>query len=314
MAGRGANETRDAFNDRMDSHMRDTAIWANAKNRERQNSGGTATTMDKWMASNNLGGEQVKVVMGRKHKQSEDITPPTAYGAGKWTQAEDGIWESKALVGQAKKKYAIKGDQSGEWIVGHVLNSKSLPARDEIVGMLRHADALQAKFPLTHRPELVIGDFTAKKVTSRGTAGFTYSGTIQGAKRELIMMGGFNVNSHDIPVGNQVIFINSNPSNIINNAVKGSAGFLSPAYVNTNGWDYTVAHEYGHLRNWQQTDKNVSETVGKVIQKVGPPTSRYGKTSLVEAHAEGFAEWVHSGGRTIEPFSRELAKTFGWPT
>lgn len=310
---RGAGESHASYDARIDKHLTEIEKWTQATNQKRRDSGGKATTIDKWQAAGNLG-ETNKVVMGRKPAQKDDPTPPVAYGAKKWVKGDDGVWESKALVGQAKKKYAIKGEKSGEWIVAHILNSKSLPTRDEIVGMMRQADTLQAKWPLTHRPELVIGDFTAKKVTGRGTAGFTYSGTIQGAKRELIMVGGFNVNSHDIPVGNHVIFINSNPANIINNTLKASAGFLSPAYVNTNGWDYTVAHEYGHLRNWQGADKNVFYTVGDVIQKVGPPISRYGKSSRVEAHAEGFAEWVHSGGRTIDAFSRELAKTYDWPT
>lgn len=308
-AGRGANETQAEWNARYDQYIKDKNEWLNKRDTDPNRK---PNIVDKLNAMHR-GSPESPVTLGRKTPQSSEVTPPEAYGAGKWKKGKDGVWESKG-EGQAAKKMAVQ-DSAGNWIVAHVLNSRSLPTRDEMVGMLRHAAKLNDDYPLPIRPELVIGDFTAKKIVGKHSGGFTLSGSQRGRTNEFIKKG-FNVTGDDIPVGPHVIYVNSNAYSLGINRLKGN-NILSPSYSrpSTDGFEYVVSHEYGHLREWQKVDVGAGglpATIKRLVKAGYPPTSRYGGTSTHEAYAEAFAEWVHSGGRDTERLSIALATAFEW--
>jgi GNAT superfamily N-acetyltransferase len=85
---------------------------------------------------------------------------------------------------------------------------------------------------------------------------------------------------------------------------------------------YTGAHEYGHVRAALGHDDRslintvripgVPDTAGHFGSPEYQGMSRYARSHQVEAHAEAFAEWSITGGKTDNAFALFYAETFGW--
>lgn len=246
--------------------------------------------------------------MGRGTPQASEKTPPTAYGAGVWKQSPDGVWESKGV----NKKYAIQ-TKNGEWITAHLLNSRSLPDRREIVSMLRQTASLQERYPLPIRPELVIGDMTAKRLASNPhTSGFVFNGT-QMQKNYTVFDTGLNVFQDEVPVGPHVIYVNSSPEQLSIGRAK-AARDLTAAYKqpDVDAGEYIVTHEFGHLRYFQKVE-DFRPAIDKLngVMRMAPRTG-YARSQAVEAHAEAFADWVLSRGQPLDPWTNSMAAEMRW--
>lgn len=259
------------------------------------------------------------VSLGQKPSQKEDDTPPVAYGAGEWKKGDDGMWESTATsvrTGKAAgKKYAIKGERTGEWMVAHVMNTREKMTRREIQGCLKQMDFLQEKWPLRIRPELAVGNWD--RITGKDSGGFTMRANTNRDRYWYLREHGMDQVSDTLPVGNHVIYMNASPFQMKAHRKEYimSPGFLSPSYDKANdGFEYTVAHEYGHLREWQGLDpatgnkEIMRHLIG--VENLRPP-SRYAETSLQEAQAETFAHWAYEGAKDNE-WTRLYGQQQGW--
>lgn len=92
-----------------------------------------------------------------------------------------------------------------------------------------------------------------------------------------------------------------------------------PTYRNTvSKGTYTLSHEWGHAVDLQKNKSGTLDFENKVDMAVkrglssGGFISKYGKTNLSEAYAEGFAEFVSTNKSTNNPVVAELAKEFSW--
>jgi GNAT superfamily N-acetyltransferase len=80
---------------------------------------------------------------------------------------------------------------------------------------------------------------------------------------------------------------------------------------------YVVQHEIGHSSFFESVRSDGS-SVNDLVNRLGiaagtsPLISDYGRTHVLEVHAEAFAEWSNTGGTTNNPIVREFAAEFGW--
>lgn len=249
--------------------------------------------------------------------------PPDSYGAGGWSEGQDGLW----ITATKPKKYAIKGPDTGEWMVAHTLNSRDILKPEEVHRALKQLDYLHGRFPLRIRPELVVGNFTTKGVVGNDSMGFTISSktgddagpTVQRG-REVLFKRSMRENYGEFPIGPNVIYLNTHK-----NALEGirdpaiarrrNETFLGPTFQHDDPLQYYVTHEYGHLRAHQRVDKREKwvNTMKELVRQGEQPVSRYGRLNASEAHAESFADWVHSNGMTTNTFTYVLATELDWP-
>lgn len=94
--------------------------------------------------------------------------------------------------------------------------------------------------------------------------------------------------------------------------------FMSSA-KRTDPTKYMITHEFGHIHylDLDRKDGKSIKTLSKANALWYNPSikkslSGYGKSNLVEAYAEAFAEWHLSGGKTRNLAANTYAKTFGW--
>jgi hypothetical protein len=251
--------------------------------------------------------------IGKGHRTAGNF-PPDTYGAGGWSEGQDGLWTTATRP----RKYAIKGPDSDQWMVAHTLNSRDMATPEEIHGMLRQLDYLHGKFPLHITPEIVVGNFTGKGINRAESAGFTIS-TPSGRQRDrevLFMRKNLDVYG-TFPIGPHTIYVNTPKERLVEarEHSERTKAFLGPTYGDSRPFEYTVTHEFGHLREWQQIDTPakyipvMKELVGQGHQ----PVSRYGRYNANEALAESFADWVHSNGFSTNTFTSILAHELGWP-
>lgn len=71
---------------------------------------------------------------------------------------------------------------------------------------------------------------------------------------------------------------------------------------------YVIAHEYGHaLGAGKDHDHEVEQ-----VWVDHPGVSLYGRTKPTEGAAEAYADWVMTGGKTDNEFTKAMAKLEGW--
>lgn len=96
-------------------------------------------------------------------------------------------------------------------------------------------------------------------------------------------------------------------------------GFQMPSAKDgdTDNMDYLLTHEYGHHLDFDRHSNNgYSYDQHPMYDNYAfrSHLSDYGQSDSkgVEAYAETFAEWHHSGGRTDNPAARAMARYEGW--
>jgi hypothetical protein len=249
--------------------------------------------------------------------------PPDSYGASGWSEGQDGLWATSGRP----KKYAILGPDSDQWMVAHTLNSRDMAKPEEIHRALRQLDFLHAQFPLKIRPEMVFGNFTTKGIVGNDSMGFTISSrdgddanpnTQRG--REVLFKRRMNENYGEFPIGPNVIYINTHKNTLegvrdLPLVRRRNETFLGPTFQDADPIQYYVTHEYGHLRAHQRVDKRErwTNTMKELVRQGEQPISRYGRHNASEAHAESFADWVHSNGFSTNTFTYVLATELDWP-
>jgi hypothetical protein len=106
---------------------------------------------------------------------------------------------------------------------------------------------------------------------------------------------------------------------------KGTDHFM-PAHDQTTTLRYTLAHELGHIIDFENehTLPRVTRTPSGMAIPTGTPTeavehfhkhrtklSRYGKSNVHEGYAEAFAQWTLDKGAN-DPVARDYARRYGW--
>jgi len=97
---------------------------------------------------------------------------------------------------------------------------------------------------------------------------------------------------------------------------KSNGIWFSAVPETTTRVEYTIAHEWGHLRE-KLAGTFEMDTADKVIEVITNKNgkaflSEYGKTKPAEAYAESWADWVLNKGVTDNPITNAMAKEFGW--
>jgi SPP1 gp7 family putative phage head morphogenesis protein len=96
---------------------------------------------------------------------------------------------------------------------------------------------------------------------------------------------------------------------------KSNGTWFSKVPDSTTDIEYTVAHEWGHLREMVvgASIKNANKTINELTERVGNQyLSMYGASDPAEAYAEAWADWVLNKGKTDNPLTNAMAKEFGW--
>ena len=88
----------------------------------------------------------------------------------------------------------------------------------------------------------------------------------------------------------------------------GQGGIGMPVAERTQGWAYTLVHEYGHA-----SDPVMGQPIEFILWAgTSKSLSQYGQTDPAEAYAEAFAEWILSKGHTTNVAARQYARMLGW--
>lgn len=101
--------------------------------------------------------------------------------------------------------------------------------------------------------------------------------------------------------------------------VNGASKFKMPATPDTTQFQYTLAHEWGHLiddlspGSISRQTARTTEVIAKV-KKEFPDAfkSGYSATNTKEFYAEMFTEYYRTSGQTTNPLVQALATEFGW--
>jgi hypothetical protein len=97
---------------------------------------------------------------------------------------------------------------------------------------------------------------------------------------------------------------------------KSNGFWFSAVPAKTTKVEYTITHEWGHLREKLAGTfevKPADKVIEGIIKKNGKAfLSEYGKTSAAEAYAESWADWVINKGITDNPITNAMAREFGW--
>lgn len=80
-----------------------------------------------------------------------------------------------------------------------------------------------------------------------------------------------------------------------------------------NTGDFVIAHEWGHVMDRRLVVPEPKELFDTWVRKpYGVGLSQYGRSSPAEAYAESFADWVTSGGKTVNPATLAYRDHYGW--
>jgi hypothetical protein len=97
---------------------------------------------------------------------------------------------------------------------------------------------------------------------------------------------------------------------------KSNGIWFSAVPETTTRVEYTIAHEWGHIREKLAGSFEIDsadKVIDEIVKKNGKAfLSEYGKTSAAEAYAESWADWVLNKGITDNPITKAMAKEFGW--
>jgi SPP1 gp7 family putative phage head morphogenesis protein len=97
---------------------------------------------------------------------------------------------------------------------------------------------------------------------------------------------------------------------------KSNGIWFSAVPSKTTKVDYTITHEWGHLREnlpFSSSIKDANKKIDDIVKKNGKAfLSEYGRSSSSEAYAESWADWVLNKGKTDNPITNAMAKEYGW--
>ena len=111
------------------------------------------------------------------------------------------------------------------------------------------------------------------------------------------------------------IFVNDNQDVWTEDALVNFRAAAMPELANHSPRTYVITHEYGHVRAAVGDDPRaeVKRIGGAIANRGWMGMSTYGQTNQAESHAEAFAEWTLSGGKTTNQAARLYARDLRWP-
>lgn len=224
--------------------------------------------------------------------------------------------------GNTDVKYAMRGDRTGEWFYATGITGHQDVRHSEIVRAIQAMDRNQAIDPLPLKPTLFFGNFTNTMGLTASDAPFMPSGVAGFVVNRYTKLSGIKdiderlVNSGVTELGNHVVHWNTHPQSLgaMRDISLRLPDFLTPM-SNEYPLEHIVTHELGHLRLYQQKD-NAGALIEFDVEARMSPTflgmTAYGRSNPVEAHAESWAEFVLSEGRTDMRYVQGLSTALGW--